>query len=391
MANPSAARKVEKPAAPIQFIDLGAQRAKLGPSLDDAILKVVHGGQYILGPEVNELEKRLAEWAGSKHAITCANGTDSLGLYLRAKGVKQGDAVFVPAFTFVATAEVVAWFGASAFFVDILEDTFNIDPKSLEKAISEAKSQGLNPAGIIAVDLFGLPADYPAIEKIAKDNNLWVMADSAQSFGASLNGKPVGSWGNVTSTSFFPAKPLGCYGDGGALFTDDDELAELLLSLRFHGKGDDKYDNVRVGQNSRLDTMQAAVLLKKLDIFKWELQERQKIADRYDAGLCDLVKTPKLPDGYTSAWAQYTMILDEGTNRNNLIDKCKEHGVPTMIYYPIPLSKQKGYAHCPSVSTGVPVSENLAARVFSLPMHPYLDEATQDYIIDTVRGIIEKA
>lgn len=386
MANTSAARKFEKPAAPIQFIDLQAQRAKLGQSLDDAILKVVHGGQYILGPEVTELEKQLAKWAGAKHAITCANGTDSLGLYLRAKGVKPGDAVFVPAFTFVATAEVVPWFGATPFFVDILEDTFNMDPRSLERAIADAKSQGLNPAGIVAVDLFGLPADYPAIEKIASANDLWVLADSAQSFGAKLNGKPVGSWGEATSTSFFPAKPLGCYGDGGALFTDSDELAELLLSLRFHGKGDDKYNNIRIGANSRLDTVQAAILLKKLELFEDELQARQKVADRYSEGFSDIAKTPQLPDGYTSAWAQYTLILPESVSRDHVIAVCKEQGVPTMVYYPIPLSQQKGYAQYPSVSVGVPVSEDLAKRVISFPMHPYLDEDTQDYIINVVRS-----
>lgn len=385
MANANAIRKAEKPAGPIQFVDLGAQRARLGQALDDAILKAVHDGKYILGPEVTELEKQLAAWAGCKHAITCANGTDSLGLFLRAKGVKEGDAVFVPAFTFVATAEVVAWFNATAFFVDVQEDTFNICPKSLEKAISEAKAQGLNPSGIIAVDLFGLPADYQAIEKLAKANDLWVMADSAQSFGASLNAKPVGSWGDVTSTSFFPAKPLGCYGDGGALFTNDDKMAELLLSLRFHGKGEDKYDNIRIGQNSRLDTLQAAILLQKLKVFEWELQSRQLVADRYEAGLSDIVKTPQLPDGYTSAWAQYTLILPEGTNRDAIINACKDQGVPTMVYYPIPLSQQKGYAHNPSVSGGVPVSEYLAKRVLSLPMHPYLDEATQSYIIEVVR------
>lgn len=390
MANPSAARKTERPQGDIQFVDLQAQRARIGDAMDKAVLHAIHDGKYILGPQVTQFEKDMSAFCGAKHVITCANGTDSLGLYLMAKGVKAGDAVFVPAFTFVATAEVVAWSGATAFFVDVNEDTFNICPKSLEKAIAEAKQQGLNPSGIITVDLFGLPADYPAIEQLAKANNLWVMDDAAQGFGGSINGKHIGTFGDVTSTSFFPAKPLGCYGDGGALMTDDDATADLLRSLRFHGKGEDKYDNVRIGMNSRLDTVQAAILIEKLKIFGEELTARQKVADRYDAGLSDIVKTPKLPAGYTSAWAQYTLTLPKGTNRDAIIAACKAEGVPTMVYYPIPLSKQKGYAHYPSVSTGVPVSEDLAQRVLSLPMHPYLDESTQDYIIDVVRGALKQ-
>lgn len=246
-----AALKIVKPAHEIQFIDLGAQRQRIAPQIDAAVLKAVHEGKYIMGPEVAQLEKELAQWAGTKHALSCANGTDSLGLLLMAKGVKPGDAVFVPAFTFVATAEVVAWVGATAYFVDVLEDTFNMDPVSLERAIAAAKAEGLNPAGIIPVDLFGQPADYDAINAIAANHKIWVMADSAQSFGATLNGKPVGSHAEITSTSFFPAKPLGCYGDGGALFTDSDELISVLKSLRVHGQGSEKYDNVRIGMNAR--------------------------------------------------------------------------------------------------------------------------------------------
>lgn len=385
MANTSAAKKVKRPQSEIQFVDLQAQRARIGDAMDKAVLNAIHEGKYILGPQVTQIEKNLSAFCGAKHVITCANGTDSLGLYLMVKGVKKGDAVFVPAFTFVATAEVVAWSDATPFFVDINPDTFNICTKSLEKAIAEAKQQGLNPSGIIAVDLFGLPADYPAIEKIAAANDLWVMSDAAQGFGGSINGKKIGTFGDVTSTSFFPAKPLGCYGDGGALMTDDDATADLLRSLRFHGKGEDKYDNVRIGTNSRLDTVQAAILIEKLKIFADELEARQKVADRYTAGLSDIVKTPELPNGYTSAWAQYTLTLPEGANRDAIINACKTDGVPTMVYYPIPLSKQKGYAHYPSVSNGVPVSEDLAQRVLSLPMHPYLDEATQNYIIEVVR------
>lgn len=390
MANASTARKTERPQGDIQFVDLAAQRARIGKAMDDAVLHAIHDGKYILGPQVTQIEKDLSAFCGAKHVITCANGTESLGLFLMAKGVRPGDTIFVPAFTFVATAEVVAWLGATAYFVDIDPDTFNICPNSLAAAIEEAKTKGMKPCGIIAVDLFGLPADYLAIEKIAKDHGMWVMSDAAQGFGGSINGKKIGTFGDVTSTSFFPAKPLGCYGDGGALMTDDDAMADLLRSLRFHGKGEDKYDNVRIGMNSRLDTVQAAILIEKLKIFGEELDERQKVADRYTAALSDIVKTPKLPSGYTSAWAQYTLTLPEGANRDAIIAACKAEGVPTMVYYPIPLSKQKGYAHFPSVSAGVPVSENLSQRVISLPMHPYLDNATQDYIIDVVRTALKK-
>lgn len=391
MANAGALRKTEKPSEEIQFVDLGAQRARLGKSLDDAVLKAVHEGKYILGPEVDRLEKELSAFCGAKHTITCANGTESLALYLMAKGVRPGDAIFVPAFTFVATAEVVAWLGATAYFVDVNADTFNICPQSLAKGIEDARAKGLKPCGIIAVDLFGLPADYPALDALAKANNLWVMADAAQSFGAILNGRRVGVWGDVTSTSFFPAKPFGCFGDGGALFTDDDSMAAMLKSLRFHGKGEDKYDNVRIGMNSRLDTIQAAILLEKLKIFQSEIDARQIVADRYDAGLRDIVKIPARVDGAVSAWAQYTLTLPEGCDRAKIMASCKEAGVPTMVYYPIPLSKQKGYARYPSVPGGVPVSENLAQRVLSLPMHPYLAAQTQDYIIDVVADALSRA
>ncbi|WP_435640979.1 DegT/DnrJ/EryC1/StrS family aminotransferase [Micavibrio aeruginosavorus] len=380
--------KLVKPEADIQFIDLNAQRLRITPAVDEAVVRVIHHGKYIMGPEVAQLETELAKWAGCKHALSCANGTDALGLVLMAKGVGAGDAVFVPAFTFVATAEVVAWVGATAYFVDVLEDSFNMDPDSLKKAIAAAKEDGLNPAAVIPVDLFGQPANYPVIDGIAAENNMWVMADSAQSFGASLNGKKVGSMGLATATSFFPAKPLGCYGDGGAVFTDSDEMIALLKSLRVHGQGSDKYDNVRIGMNGRLDTMQAAVLLEKLKIFGDELVARQKVADRYNESLRDVIKVPELDAGATSAWAQYTLTLKPGQNRAAVMDACKAAGVPTMVYYPIPLSQQQGYKHYPSVPGGVPVSERLAQSVFSLPMHPYLDTETQDYIIGVVRDAV---
>lgn len=391
MADPALKITANKPQRDIQFIDLAAQRARIGQRMDDAVIKAINDGKYIMGPEVAAVEAELSKWAGTKHTLSCANGTDSLGLVLMAKGVGPGDAVFVPAFTFVATAEIVAWVGATAYFVDVLDDSFNMDPASLARAIESAKSAGLRPVGVIPVDLFGQPADYRAINTIARDHALWVLADAAQSFGATLDGKPVGSWGDVASTSFFPAKPLGCYGDGGALFTDDDELYSLFKSLRVHGQGSEKYDNVRIGMNARLDTIQAAILLEKLRIFGDEINTRQRAANYYSAGLRDIARIPTVIPGATSVWAQYTLVLDEAVDRNAVIAKCKAAGVPTMVYYPIPLSQQTGYRHFPSVPGGVPVSENLSRHVLSLPMHPYLDTDTQDYIISVVHDAIQSS
>jgi dTDP-4-amino-4,6-dideoxygalactose transaminase len=372
----------------IPFIDLQAQRKHIGAAMDDAVLAAVHDGKYIMGPQVKELEGKLAEFAGAKHCVSCSNGTDALALVLMAKGVRPGQAIFVPSFTFVATAEVVAWLGTKPFFVDVDEDSFNMNPESLKQAIKDATDQGLQPTGIIAVDLFGQPANYAEIETIAAEHDMWVMADAAQSYGASRDGKPVGSMGHVTSTSFFPAKPLGCYGDGGAVFTDDDTLAEVMISMRVHGKGTDKYDNVRIGMNGRLDTLQAAILLEKFKIFPNELIARQQVAERYDAGLKEVIKSPQLVGEATSAWAQYTLILPDHINRDDFAAACKAKGVPTAVYYPIPLSQQKAYAHYPTVSGGTPVAEKLSASVISLPMHPYLEADTQDYIIDTVENAL---
>ena len=341
----NAAQKETADIPNIPFIDLQAQRARIADEVDKATLNAVHEGKYIMGPQVKELEKQLAEFSGAKYCVSCSSGTDSLAMVLMAKGIKAGDAIFVPAFTFVATAEVVAWVGATAYFVDVLEDTFNMDPASLEQAIADAKAAGLNPAGVIPVDLFGQPADYPALCSIAEDHDMWVMSDAAQSFGGRLVDKNVGQWGLATSTSFFPAKPLGCYGDGGALFTDDEELAELLQSVRVHGKGGYKYDNVRIGMNARLDTVQAAILIEKLKIFPDELKARDAVASRYNEALKDVVKVPELIDGASSAWAQYTLVLPQGTDRNEFSATCKAAGVPTAVYYPIPLSEQTGYKH----------------------------------------------
>lgn len=365
----------------IPFIDLKAQRQRLGKRIDDAILKVVNHGAYIMGPEIKELETQLADFCGARHTISCANGTDALALVLMAWGIKPGDAVYVPAFTFVATAEVVAWFGATPVFVDVLEDTFNMDPESLETAIGAAADMKLTPRAVIPVDLFGQPADYRRLLPIAERHGLKVLADTAQGFGATLDGQRTGTFGDATATSFFPAKPLSCYGDGGAIFTDDDVLADDLQSLRVHGQGSDKYDNVRIGMNGRMDTIQAAVLLEKLQIFPDEIAARQQVADYYASGLGPAYLPPALMDGATSVWAQYTIQVED---RGAVQAACKAAGVPTAVYYPIPLSRQTGYRHFPTVPGGIPVSDALSERVISLPMHPYLDRETQDRILAAV-------
>ncbi|MBO6570714.1 MAG: DegT/DnrJ/EryC1/StrS family aminotransferase [Kordiimonadaceae bacterium] len=364
------------------FIDLAAQQRPIREKIDAAISRVLDHGVYIMGPEVREFEQRLVEFTGAKYALSCANGTDALAIVLMAWQVGPGDAVFVPSFTYVASAEVAGMLGATTFFVDVHQDTFNIDAESFERAIQDAKKSGLRPAVVVPVDLFGQPADTPAIEAVARENGVKVLVDAAQSFGASLKEKSVGCWGDATTTSFFPAKPLGCYGDGGAIFTNDSDLAKLMDSIRLHGKGKEKYDNVRVGMNSRLDTLQAAILLEKLAVFPGEIVARNKVADRYTTGLSDLVATPSLIADCLSVWAQYTLVVNE---RDRVQEACRGQGVPTMVYYPMALSQQTGYGHLPSVTGGTPVSDDLSGRVLSLPMHPYLREADQDYIIDVVR------
>jgi dTDP-4-amino-4,6-dideoxygalactose transaminase len=375
--------------APIEFIDLGAQRRRLGRRVDEAILRVVDHGKYIMGPEVAIFERELAAFCGAKHVLSCANGTDALGLALMAKGIKPGQAVLVPSFTFAATAEVVAWFDAVPVFVDVLEHTFNMDPVSLEAGIATAKRLGLEPAGIIPVDLFGLPAGYDEILAIAAAHELWVICDAAQSFGASYKGRNVGTLGDITTTSFFPAKPLGCYGDGGAVFTDDDDIAAVLKSLRVHGQGSDKYDNVRIGMNARLDTIQAAVLSQKLSIFADEIEARSQLAQRYGDLLGDIMHIPDIPEGHTSVWAQYTVRLPNSCDRDAVAARLKEAGVPTAVYYAKPLHQQTAYRHYPIAGNGLPVSERLAAEVLSLPMHPYLAEPTQRRIADALRRALD--
>lgn len=372
-------------ASPIAFIDLQAQRARLGDAVDQAIAKVLDHGRFIMGPEVAELEKRLADMGGAAHCVSCSSGTDSLLLVLMAWGIGPGDAVIVPAMTFASTAEVVALTGATPVFCDVQPDTFNMDTASLESAIATAKDAGLNLKAVIPVDLFGQPADYPAIQKIADAHGLKVMADSAQSYGGALNGKAVGSWGDATSVSFFPAKPLGCYGDGGAVLTDDADLAARMRSLRVHGQGTNKYDNVAVGLNARLDTIQAAVLLAKLDIFADEIEKRQALAARYAEGLTGIATPPAVIDGAVSAWAQYTIRV---ADRDAVAAALKEQGVPTAVYYPVALSDQPAYAHYPRAGNGTPVSQALAHDVLSLPMHPYLDAATQDRILTALKEAV---
>jgi dTDP-4-amino-4,6-dideoxygalactose transaminase len=367
--------------APTQFIDLAAQQELIRPELDIAISKVLDHGQYIMGPEVKEFEAQLCEFTGAKHAFTCANGTDALSLVLMAWNTGIGDAVFVPSFTYVATAEAPAQLGATPFFVDVCPETFNMDPKSFKTAIEDCKKLGLKPAVVIPVDLFGQPADSDSITKIAHNNGIKVLLDGAQSFGASSNGRRVGSMGDATTTSFFPAKPFGCYGDGGAVFLNDDSDAKLVNSLRLHGKGSEKYDNVRVGLNSRLDTIQAAILIEKFKLFNKELALRDEVATRYNDGLSGFMLTPKVSSNLKSAWAQYTLKVE---NRENLQLKLKAKGIPTVIYYPIPLHKQLGYDHYPAVSSGLQVSEKLSESVLSLPMHPYLQLESQKNIIKNV-------
>ena len=366
----------------IPFIDLQAQRRRLGAPLERAIAAAVEGGQWIMGPQVRALEEELASFAGVKHAIACANGTDALLIILRAWDVGPGDAVFVPAFTFAASAEVVALVGATPVFVDVLEDTFNMAPASLSAAIEMVRREGnLRPCVVMPVDLFGQAADYRALEPIAARENLLMLCDTAQGFGALLDGRRTGAIGDASSTSFFPAKPLGCYGDGGCSFTNDDGLAELLRSIRVHGQGADKYDNVRIGMNSRLDTIQAAILLEKLKIFPEELDMRERIARRYSSAFTrsNRIRIPHVIDGAQSTWAQYTVQVPE---RDRLKADLAARGIPAQIYYLTPLSAQLGYRAFPSAP--LPVSTALGKTVISLPMHPYLDEATQDMIIEAV-------
>jgi dTDP-4-amino-4,6-dideoxygalactose transaminase len=380
----------------IPFIDLKAQQERIRPQMEARIKKVLDHGQYIMGPEVKELEEKLAEFTGARHAVTCSSGTDALLMVLLAWGVGPGHAVFTTPFTFIATAEVISLLGATPVFVDIDPRTFNIDPEKLALAIHAIKENdpsiypiphssqtevptSLIPKTVIPVDIFGLPADYGAINQIAAEHDLLVLADAAQSFGGEYQGRRVGTFGHATATSFFPAKPLGCYGDGGAVFSDDDALAEKLASIRGHGKSTDKYDNIRIGLNARMDTLQAAVLLTKLEIFPEELKARQQVAEFYTKQFTvhsSPLTTPFIPEGYKSAWAQYSLLSD---NRETIMAHVKREGIPTVVYYPKPLHEQKAFKFLGYNDDDFPVAVSRSRQIFSLPMHPYLRE--KDFIL----------
>jgi dTDP-4-amino-4,6-dideoxygalactose transaminase len=373
---------------PVPFIDLGAQRQRLGSSIDEAVTRVLNHCQFINGPEVTKLEAELAAYCGAKHAISCASGTDALMMVLMAKKVGPGDAVLVPSFTFCATGEAVALVGASPVFVDVDEATFNMSPASLKAGIAAARKAGLTPKAIIPVDLFGQPADHDAIAAFALAEGLFVLEDAAQAFGATYKGKRIGAFALATTTSFFPAKPLGCFGDGGAIFTDDDQLAEELRSIRVHGQGSEKYDNVRLGLTGRLDTIQAAVLLEKLKIFDDEIAARNMVAERYARSLGNVVTVPRVAEGNSSIWACYTIRLPKGTDRDAFAAALKAQGVPTAIYYVKSMHMQTAYKDYPVAEGGLPSCEALSADVISLPVHAYLDEAAQDRVIQAVRDAL---
>jgi dTDP-4-amino-4,6-dideoxygalactose transaminase len=364
--------------APIPFIDLAAQRRRLGRVVDDAVARVLDHCQFIMGPEVRALEADLATFCGARHAITCSSGTDALLLVVMAKGIGPGDAIICPSFTFCATVEIVALAGATPIFADVEDASFNIDPESLQRAVATARRLGLDPKAVIPVDLFGQPADHAAIAAIASAENLFVLDDAAQAYGATYRNRRIGTLGDATATSFFPAKPLGCYGDGGAIMTDDDELAANIRLLRVHG------DGMRIGVNGRFDTIQAAILIEKLKIFPDEIAARERIAQRYSAHLADVATVPRLAAGMTSVWAQYTIRLAKG-RRDALASALKEQGIPTAIHYAKPAHMQEAYRRFPLADGGLPVTERLADEVISLPMHAYLDEPTQDRIIGAVR------
>ncbi|MGB9114687.1 DegT/DnrJ/EryC1/StrS family aminotransferase [Bradyrhizobium sp.] len=373
---------------PVPFIDIAAQRRRLGHAVDEAVSRVLAHCQFINGPEVSQLEAALAGFSGAKHVVSCASGTDALLMVLMAKGVGRGDAVLCPSFTFCATGEAVALTGAVPVFVDVDEATFNMDVASLKRGVATAKRLGLKPKGVIPVDLFGQSADHDAIGEVAAAEGLFVLDDAAQAFGASYKGRRLGGLGHITATSFFPAKPLGCFGDGGAIFTDDAEFAETLRSVRVHGQGSDKYDNVRLGMTGRLDTIQAAVLIEKLKIFEDEIAARNRVAERYARGLGNVVTVPHLESWAMSVWAQYTIRLPEGTDRNEFALALKAQGIPTAVYYPKSMHQQAAYRDFPVADGGLPASERLSFDVISLPMHAYLDEPTQERIIKAVRGTL---
>ncbi len=370
---------------PIPFIDLQAQRARISARIDAAIARVLEHGHFIMGPEVIEVEQRLAAYCDVKHAVTCSNGTSALLLVLMARDIGPGDAVFVPSFTFTATAEVVALLGATPVFVDVFPDTYNMNADSLDDAVSVAKRTGLKAKCVIPVDLFGQPVDFDAIKAVATKHDLWILDDAAQSFGATYKSRRLGACAEVTTTSFYPSKPLGCYGDGGAVFTDDDETALRVAQVRVHGQGEDRNENVRLGVTARFDSIQAAVLLEKLSIFDDECTAREKIAARYTDALKDVVRTPTVHKDCTSIWAQYTIASPQ---RDHIVATLKDQNIPTALFYPRPIHTQSPYKGFPLPNDGLPVTEKLAGEVLSLPMHPYLSADVQDRIVTAVRSAL---
>ena len=370
----------------IPFIDLKAQQARIRDKIDSGIAAVLDHGAYIMGPEVAALETRLAEWGNAKHVVSCSSGTDALLLALLGLKLRAGQGVIVPSFTFAASCEVMPALGAVPVFADVDPVTFNIDPTKLGDALKAGRDAGVEVVGIIGVGLFGQPADYDALISFAREEGLWVIDDAAQSFGARLHGRRVGSLADVTCTSFFPAKPLGCYGDGGAVFTDNEDATEIMRSCRVHGMGKDKYQSVRIGMTARLDTIQAVVLDAKLDIFASELVARQSVADIYADLIGDHAETPQLMDGATSSWAQYTIKLPKATKRASFCEKMQAAGVPTAIYYPIPMHQQPPYKKYPVANGVLETTASLCDAVVALPMHPYLSDATQNQIVDAVRA-----
>jgi dTDP-4-amino-4,6-dideoxygalactose transaminase len=369
------------------FIDLQAQRRRLGARLDQAMARVMDHGSFIMGPEVAELERRLAAHCGARHAVSCANGTDAILLALRALGIGPGDAVFVPTFTFAATAEAVVLAGATPVFVDVRDACATIDPASLEAAIGQARASKLRIAAVIAVDLFGYPADYPALEDIARASGMLLIADAAQSFGGALGSRRIGTMGDIVTTSFYPAKPLGCYGDGGAVFTADDAVADRIRTLRLHGRAPHAPEYNAIGLNSRLDTIQAAILIEKLAVFNEEIAARQRVADRYEAGLSDLMWVPRLEPGVTSVWAQYTVRVPD---RQRVVTRLAAAGIPTAIYYAPALHRHPAYRSFPIAPGGTPVADHLSEVVLSLPMHAYLSAEDQDRVVTALRAAVKK-
>ena len=385
----------------MEFIDLAFQQKRIRENIDRRIEAVLNHGQYIMGPEVAALEKELSRYVGAKHAISCASGTDALLMALMARGIGPGDAVLTTPFTFIATAEVISLLGATPVYVDIDRKTYNIDPEQLERCLSALRSgdaglyplprlagqTGVTPKAIIAVDLFGLPADYGRLGNIAKQNGLFLIEDAAQSFGAEVNGRKACTFGDIACTSFFPAKPLGCYGDGGMCFCSDDILAEIMRSIRLHGKGTHKYENIRIGINGRLDTLQAAILLAKFSLFEEEVRLRQHVAGRYNELLrsCQSLVTPDVPTGYQSVWAQYSLLARDEAHRDAIMKNMQGKGIPTVIYYPRPLHLQAAFSFLGYREGDFPASEDSASRIFSLPMHPYLSEGDQDRIVAALR------